>query len=316
MYKKIIFMLIAAMLFSVSGCGKNDVEDDKISYKKVSSKDKKKDEDRIKTDWTSGLEVICKPNEYGVMTDFEETCKVNGKKYKIGIFLEDESEYGAYNSITLSINDSSYKLEDTYFFGLNYAALAELDGEDIILFTGFGSEDDWNGLATFRYDGKSLEPFITGVNYQGTDDLILSFSPEIDIELADYSDFKMWVWTSSRAMWKIKRTYTIRDDRIIAHQEDRYEVNIKDFLQPYASYEDYKNWHGTTEEEYDRLSDGYVMCHKYYYGLEEGTYFTVLYDNGHNDIYIRTDSGEEYWTEIPEYPEAEEISPYLFFLAG
>ena len=317
MQKKIIFLLIVSMLFSFSGCGKKVESDDGDALpQKVTSKSKK-NESKAKTGWTSDLEVIYKPTDYYDAAEFSETCKVNGKKYKVDITLEDKTEYSEYNGVTFSINNASYKLSDTYFFGLSYVAMAELYGEDIALFAGFSSEGDWNDLAVLRYDGTDLKPLVAGVNYNGLDDLLLSFTPAIDIELADYSDFKMWVWTPSRAMWKIKKTYTIRDDRIITHQEDRYEVNIKDFLSPHSSYEDYSKWYGTSKEEYDKLSEGYVMCHDEYAGMEKGTYFTVLYDDGRDNIYIKVDSGEEFWTEIPEYPDGEQrIAPNLFYLAG
>ncbi len=219
--------------------------------------------------------------------------------------------------MTFSINNASCKVEDVYFYGLCYAALAELDGEDIILFVGCTGENDCTTLATLRYDGRNLEPLITGVAYDGGDDVWLGFIPKYGIELSDYSDFKMWVWTPSRAMWNVKRTYTVKDDTIITHQEDRYEVDIEEFLKPYAGYEEYIEWRDISREEYDKLSEGYVMCHDEYAGMKEGTYFTVLYDDGRNNIYIKTDSGEEFWAEIPEYPDGEQrIAPFLFFMAG
>lgn len=314
MYKKIIFLLVSAMLFSVSGCGKSGSEEDTKPEKTIVQKNK--NEKNVKTGWTSEIEEIYKPLDYDTVDKFKQTCEVNGKKCEVSITYGDKNEYGDFTSVNFDVNGSGYKLEDTYFYGLSYLALAELDGEDIILFTGHTSEDSWNELVTLRYDGKRLEPLTVGVDYNGNDDVRIGFKPENGIELSDYSDFKMWVKTSSRGMWDIKRTYTVRDETIIIHQENRYEVNIKEFLQPYESYEKYNEYFGIGKEEYDRLFDGYVMCHKYYYGMEEGTYFTVLYDNGHDDIYVRTDSGEEYWTEVPEYPDGEEISERLFYMAG
>ena len=318
MQKKIIFLLITAMLFSFSGCGKKVESDDGEPLpKKVSPKveTQEKVEKKAETGWTSDLEVIYKTSNCYDLAEFEETCNVNGKKYKVDITLDDEQD-GVYSSAILSINDASCKIEDESFFGLYYVALAELEGEDIILFTGYLSYNDWTPLVTCIYDGKDLEPLATGVDYDGGDDVCIGFSPEKGIELTDYSDFKMWVRTSSRAMWEIEKTFTVREDRIVTQQEDRYKVNIKEFLKPYYSYEEFIEWHDISREEYDKLNEGYVMCHDDYAGMKEGTYFTVLYDDERDNIYIKTDNGEEFWAEIPEYSDGQEIAPLLFYMAG
>ena len=328
MCKKFLCLITAVSVLFVSGC--------QFPYERPSNGDSSwKDEKAAQSEeagqkingWTSDL-VEMDINLIDADKDFDWEIKygaegiynINGKDHDIHFTLGSTNEgYMDYDTINVTVDGVSGTVGGLYCYQVNYAAVAELNGNEIVLFAGTSSDNDWRDLTILKFDGSSIAPICFEKEYDGDDGLVcgVSNTHDIDIELKDGYDFQMWKKTSSMAMWNLKKTYTVNGSTVLEQKQDKYETDTKEFLSPQYSYDEAIGYMGiNSSEEYNKLSEGYVMCHKSYEFLKEGTYFTVLYDDGNDNIYIRTETGEEDWITIPGFEEREEVAMPLFYLAG
>ena len=313
MFKKIICFIAAISLLFAAGCEKEDDTPARKHKNKPKVVEQPVETSKPKKDgWTSDI-LLLDLNRAENADASEGTYEINENEYDISIALSDAEDGEHFEKINVTVNGAESSVDSLGCYKLLYAAAAELDGEDLIIFAATTGEDDWSVLTAMRYNGESLEPLRFSEGEVSDMFLPLSHMWSAGIALGDGSSFGIWRETTSTAMWQTKRTCTVEDDKITELEEDKYETNTKEFLTPKI---DYDTAYFSSEEEYNRLWEGYALCYKDYDFLKAGEYFTLLYDDGNNNIYVKTDSGEEGWIQIPDDYSGYEISPWLLYLAG
>ncbi|MBO4897046.1 MAG: SH3 domain-containing protein [Clostridia bacterium] len=315
MLKRIICLIAAISLLFVAGCGKDTETVKKQKNKPKVTEQPAETPEPSKDGWSSELVTFDLSGGENGADSAKGKYTINDNDYDIDIALTNSDEDDYFDQITVSVNGTESVLDSLGCYELFYASAAEFDGEDLIMFVATTGENDWSSLNALKYDGESLQPIRFAEGEVSDTFLPLSHSWNPEITLKDDNSFEIWRRTSSLGMWQTKRTCTLEDGVITEAKEEKYETNTKEFLTPKIEYDPSESYF-ESEEEYNRLFDGYVLCRKDYDFLKAGEYFTLLYDDGNNNIYVKTESGEEGWIAIPEDYSGYEIAPMLLYLAG
>lgn len=312
----------AAAAASLCGCGNNgggDAEPVRMTKEKRTESPQITEETHQNEDTKKMAELVSvysAGDNVAPSVNISEDITLAGNSYKIEFSFEssDQAEY------TLKVNDSEIS-HSAYYYCVKDIYVADLDPSDgaIEILPVLTGDSDFANIVAYKYDGAAVEP----LELEGGDDLPAEMKNVFmignvycvynGISLGESGELNLNRRTRSVGLWGVKTALALDEaGRLVEHGSDVSDVwldGVFDLL-----------YTGGTAEEDEMAERGYAQAKMDYDFLKQGDYFTILYDDGNDNVYIETDDGREGWINVSldnlDINTRMELSPVIFMLAG
>ena len=322
MRKRVCAAVLTATALALCGCGNSgvgDAEPVKMTKEKRTESPQMTEETHHAADSKEMAELVSvysAGDSVAQSVNISKDITLAGNSYKIDFSFEssDQAEY------TLRVNENEIS-HSGYYYGVKDIYAADLDPEDgsIEILPVLIGDSDFASIVAYRYEGSAVQPLELEGGDNGSAEMKNVFMignvqcVYNGISLGENGELDLNRRTRSVGLWGVKTALALDGTGRLAERgsdvNDVWLDGVFDLL-----------YTGGTAEEDEMAERGYAQAKIDYDFIKQGDYFTVLYDDGNDNVYIVTDDGKEGWINVSlgsfDMNTRMELSPVIFMLAG
>lgn len=236
--------------------------------------------------------------------------------------MDENEEYYSFLNVVVGEKSTIIDIYDGYIEKVYFCDIDTTDNAgDIAIITTEGSGDPRIRILSYTNNLKAYK-FVSDNSYDSGDinnSNWLGYACSFYFNVNNDDTITLEEQTTSTGMWSVLKNYKRNPDGMFEEiRPEKYEI-LPDFME---NQDIFSSWEDLPEEETEMWKRGYVQAKiSWPYGdiaIEEGEYFKPLYDDGNNNLYVETQSGDAGWIEIKNDYDvySSELNPMFFFLAG